>query len=353
MSLQYLPTIATAEELVERALRRASRLTSRIRDPRHRARELSARKIQAITDNLADPLHKVVKQYPSVDRLHPFDRALLELTVDVDGFRQALGGIDWARKEVLRLGNGFAAQVRKAGTPARALAQRRKAYGRLTSVVRQVANRLDFLIAARNTLRRLPVVDPELPTAVLAGAPNVGKSSLVRALSTGRPEVRSYPFTTKGVSLGLLTSGRRRFQLIDTPGLLDRPDAQRNAAEQQGLAALDHLDPAIIFITDPTSHCGYPPETQAVLRADLRARYADRPWLDVRSKGDLAAVPEAEIPAGALAVSTESGEGVAELEEALVTLLAEMAPAQQWSAPPASDSAPTSPERSPNPGDTT
>lgn len=35
----------------------------------------------------------------------------------------------------------------------------------------------------------MPVVDPEKPTLCLVGAPNVGKSSLVRVLSTGKPEV--------------------------------------------------------------------------------------------------------------------------------------------------------------------
>lgn len=34
------------------------------------------------------------------------------------------------------------------------------------------------------------------------GAPNVGKSSIIRAVSTGTPEVNSYPFTTRGMSLG-------------------------------------------------------------------------------------------------------------------------------------------------------
>lgn len=35
----------------------------------------------------------------------------------------------------------------------------------------------------------MPVVDPHIPTLCLVGSPNVGKSSLVRILSTGKPEV--------------------------------------------------------------------------------------------------------------------------------------------------------------------
>lgn len=38
-------------------------------------------------------------------------------------------------------------------------------------------------------LRAMPVVDLDMPTLCLVGAPNVGKSSLVRILSTGKPEV--------------------------------------------------------------------------------------------------------------------------------------------------------------------
>lgn len=42
------------------------------------------------------------------------------------------------------------------------------------------------------TLRAMPVVDLETPTLCLVGAPNVGKSSLVRILSTGKPEVCTF-----------------------------------------------------------------------------------------------------------------------------------------------------------------
>jgi len=39
------------------------------------------------------------------------------------------------------------------------------------------------------TLRAMPVINLETPTLCLVGAPNVGKSSLVHVLSTGKPEV--------------------------------------------------------------------------------------------------------------------------------------------------------------------
>ena len=44
----------------------------------------------------------------------------------------------------------------------------------------------------------------------LVGAPNVGKSSLVQALSSGLPEVCDYPFTTRSIQMGhFFVDGRR------------------------------------------------------------------------------------------------------------------------------------------------
>jgi nucleolar GTP-binding protein len=65
----------------------------------------------------------------------------------------------------------------------------------------------------------------------LVGAPNVGKSSLVRVLSSGTPEVSNYPFTTRGIKMGHLFIENDRVLVTDTPGLLWRPVWTREHTE--------------------------------------------------------------------------------------------------------------------------
>ncbi|KAG0450243.1 hypothetical protein HPP92_026883, partial [Vanilla planifolia] len=141
------------------------------------------------------------------------------------------------------------------------------------------------------TLRAMPVVNLEIPTLCLVGAPNVGKSSLVRILSTGKPEVCNYPFTTRGILMGHIVQNYERFQVTDTPGLLKRHDDDRNNLEKLTLAVLAHLPNAILYVHDLTGECGTSPADQFVTYMDIKRRFGHHLWLDVVSKIDLLQEP--------------------------------------------------------------
>ena len=147
-------------------------------------------------------------------------------------------------------------------------------------------------------------------------------------LSTGEPEVGNYPFTTRAITLGHVFEGGAKIgQVMDTPGLLDRGDDVRNEMEELTMATMRHLPSAVVFVVDLSGHAGdshSSPQKQLAVRDYLRAKFPKRPWIDVVSKTDLAALTDDKLepPEGALFVSVREESGLVELRSEVLKLLA-------------------------------
>jgi GTP-binding protein len=170
----------------------------------------------------------------------------------------------------------------------------------------------------------------------LLGLPNAGKSTLIRAISSARPKVADYPFTTLHPSLGVVrVDMNRSFVVADIPGLI------AGAAEGAGLGHqfLRHLARTrlLLHIVDiaPFDPAADPVRDARAIVAELR-KYDERlyrkpRWL-VLNKADLLQPPERDRALQELVrrlrwkgprfvVSALTGEGCRELCHAVMNEL--------------------------------
>ena len=240
-------------------------------------------------------------------------------------YDRVLQRVNALRREILVAGKAAAARAAAAASQRLAEQQESASLASLQALFSSGASDVDDLVVIAQKLRALPVAEPSALTLVLVGAPNVGKSSIVRVLSSGTPEVCDYPFTTRGIVMGHLEMEGSRCVVTDTPGLLSRSDAARNRMERLTLISLAYLPAAVLFVSDLSGRCGTDIEDQLAVREELRARFPGRLWMDVVSKCDLlegggGAVPE-EL-AQAVRVSILEEGSVAALKAAVCGLLA-------------------------------
>ncbi|XP_021897965.1 nucleolar GTP-binding protein 1 [Carica papaya] len=292
-AFQKLPMVMPSVDIYYSARRKVKRVqpTKGIANIAKRERNKGAKQLDALMKELAVPLRGYLDNFPKRKYLHPYERSLIELTLGDGNYEEVLRKVDSLRKKVISVGKEHASLCAKSSTKREAEEQTNKGMEKLEEIFKHEGTAVDDLLNIAKTLRAMPVVDLETPTLCLVGAPNVGKSSLVRILSTGKPEVCNYPFTTRGILMGHITLNYQHFQVTDTPGLLKRCDDDRNNLEKLTLAVLTHLPTAVLYVHDLSGECGTSPSDQFKIYREIKERFPDHLWLDVVSKCDLLQAP--------------------------------------------------------------
>ncbi|MEM2178487.1 MAG: GTPase [Candidatus Methanomethylicaceae archaeon] len=268
-----IPTIIKAEELINKSIKNA--IKAEINIPKEMSSIMKAKsrekgRIKIMANTSANYLEKIVKSFPSIDNLHPFYREMLEIIYGISNTKALLGRINRGARIIREIASSSIIELKKSKNPIEAAKVRRAFVGRMASIIRDLEEDLLKLSEIRNKLKDLPSIDPNIPIVILAGYPGVGKSTIVRAISSAKPEVRSYPFTTKEVIVGHLEINGNKIQIIDTPGLLDRPIEKRSKEELMAISALNHLKGIVAFIVDTSESNGFSLEEQKSLYENLK-----------------------------------------------------------------------------------
>ena len=316
-----IPTVLKTDEILDKAFRKASRQSDTVEDPDkyHRVRKQMNKMVQSAAAVIDTTLIAYVERWPSLNALSEFDQALVDAAVGNDNYRKSLGAIQWGAERVRSIAGDTQRKILRLRDIDGFHQARRSAYGRFSSIIEQISPEIEWLGEARDILRKLPSIDSTEPCIVVAGSPNVGKSALINSLSSGEPEVAAYPFTTKQLHLGHFMHRRRKYQMVDTPGLLDRPMVERNNIEMQAIAALENVGDVLLFLIDPTPDATTNLDEQMNLLEEVSGLISESPILVVHSKLDLHQSAER---GNDLAISSITGEGMEHLRERLVEMIA-------------------------------
>ena len=318
-----IPTIPTPDEILDKGFSRGKKAADLLRTqkiPKHlKGKKIEERRVVTACQVMKDKLKSILDSVPEIEELPPFYQDYIDITVGVDSMKQSLGALNWAYGILAQLEREYSKKFKR-NPSEKASSIQREAYGRIASVVNKIEKDLDFLDFAKANLRNMPTIDFEATTIVIAGFPNVGKSTLLRQISGANPQVANYPFTTKGIQIGHTERHWKSIQIIDTPGLLDRPVLEMNDIELNAIVALEHLADAILFIFDGSETCGFHLESQYNLLKQIEKIFSEIPIIYLFNKMDIEQDEEyinqfVDNPENTLFISALDGEGIDKINE--------------------------------------
>ena len=293
-SIQYnfknIPIIPKVSDLIDTILSRTQSKTPTVTHPGYkitRIRKFYMRKVRFTEDTITEKLEAITKNFPKLDDIHPFYADMINILYDKDHYKLALGTVNTAKNICQKIATDYVKLLKYGDSLYRCKQLKVAALGRMMTTLKKLGASFNYLEEVRKHLSRFPSIDPTERTLILAGFPNVGKSSFMNKITYADSEVQAYHFTTQSLFVGHTYYKNIRWQVIDTPGILDRALEQRNIIEMQTITALAHLDACILYFIDVSENCGYSIAQQVSLFDSIRPLFKNKPLVIIANKTDL------------------------------------------------------------------
>ncbi|OXB76804.1 UNVERIFIED_CONTAM: hypothetical protein H355_008193 [Colinus virginianus] len=296
-NFKKITVVPSAKDFIDLTLSKTQRKTPTVVHKHyqiHRIRHFYMRKVKYTQQNYHDRLSQILTDFPKLDDIHPFYADLMNVLYDKDHYKLALGQINIAKNLIDNVGKDYVRLMKYGDSLYRCKQLKRAALGRMCTIIKRQKQSLEYLEQVRQHLSRLPTIDPNTRTLLLCGYPNVGKSSFINKVTRADVEVQPYAFTTKSLFVGHMDYRYLRWQVVDTPGILDHPLEDRNTIEMQAITALAHLRAAVLYVMDVSEQCGHSLEEQVELFRNIKPLFANKPLIIVANKCDVKRI--AELP---------------------------------------------------------
>lgn len=288
--LKAIAPVPTAADFLDIVLSKTQRKTPTVIHKNFkisRIRNFYMRKVKFTQDTFDEKLGAILSEFPLLDDLHPFLASLMNVLYDKNHYKLALGQLRTCRHLIDQVAKDYVRLLKFGDSLYRCKQLKRAALGRMATIMRRQKDPLAYLEQVRQHISRLPAIDPNTRTLLICGYPNVGKSSFINKVTRADVDVQPYAFTTKSLFVGHLDYKYLRWQVIDTPGILDHPLEEMNTIEMQSITALAHLKSCVLYFMDLSEQCGYTVEAQCKLFHSIKPLFNGKPTMLVINKIDV------------------------------------------------------------------